>query len=194
MKVTSIKDKVILNVRTTSKHFKEIELPRMNVWYWYPFNINFTYRYTEAKNYLYLVKEKGYTGENIYKADILKRTRPLENRNGVMFHPQVFQRNMYIMDKAKNLGLPTIRTSYTMKDVQAGFERLDTMIQAVRDQIENRFIWTNEEAWYVSDTNSEEWDKLVYKQAKPEETAVLQEFGEMYTMLFIMRKLVEEEE
>lgn len=185
-------DTIKLIVRTTDKLFKTFELPKLNIHYWYPFNINFTYRYTESKNYLYLVKEKGYTGTNIYSADILKRTKPLEHRGGVMFHPQVFKRNMYIMDKAKNLGLPTIRGSYTMNDVEAGFERLGDMMQAVRDQIEQRFIWENEEAWYITDTNSEEWDELIYQQASPLELDVLQEFGEMFTMLSIMRKLVSE--
>jgi hypothetical protein len=94
------------------------------------------------------------------------------------------------MDKAKSLGLPTIRGSYTISDVEAGSVRLGDMMQAVRDQIENRFVWDNDEAWYISDTNSEEWDELIYTQATPEETAILLEFGEMYTMLSIMRKLV----
>lgn len=183
-------DTIQLIVKTTSKHFKTFELPKLNIHFWYPFNINFTYRYTESKNYLYLVKEKGYTGDNLYKADILKRTRPLEKRNGIMFNPHVFSRNMYIMDKARSLGLPTIRESYTISDVQAGFERLGDMMQAVREQIENRFIWEFDEAWYV-DNASEEWDEKVYAQATEEENKILIEFGEIYSMLSIMRKLVE---
>jgi hypothetical protein len=183
-------DTINLSVKTTSKHFKSFELPKINIHYWYPFNVNFTYRYTESKNFLYLVKEKGYTGPNLYKADILKRTRPLEKRNGIMFNPHVFSRNMYIMDKARSLGLPTIRESYTINDVQAGFERLGDCMQAVREQIENRFIWDNDEAWYV-DNASEEWDEKVYTQATEEESNALIEFGEMYSMLTIMRKLVE---
>lgn len=193
MKLTApTRGAIELIVKTTSKHQRQFILPSLNIHYWYPFNTNFTYRYTEAKNYLYLVKEKGYTGENIYKADILKRTRPLEHRNGAMFHPNVFHRNMIIINKAKTLGLPTIRESYTLESVQAGFERLGDMIQAVREQIEQRFIWGNEEAWYITDSKSEEWDEKVFAQATLEETTALQEFGEMYTMLSIMRKLVEE--
>lgn len=192
MKITAPStDTIKLNVRTTGKHYKTFELPKLNIHFWYPFNVNFTYRYTEAKDYLYLVKEKGYTGDNIYRADILKRTKPLEHRNGVMFHPNVFQRNMHIINRAKRLGLPTIREAYTLLDVIKGFELLGDMIQTVRDQIENRFIWENEEAWYVSDSASEEWDEKIYSQATAEEERALLEFGEMYTMLSIMRKLVE---
>lgn len=193
MKITAEStDTIKLTVRTTDKQTKTIKLPRLNIWYWYPFNINFTYRYTFAKDYLYLVKEKGYTGDNLYRADILKRTKPLEHRGGVMFHPQVFQRNMYIIERAKELGIPTIKSVFTLQDVEAGFEKLGDIIQTVRDQIENRFIWDNENAWYVSDTNSEEWDEKVYGQATPLEIKALQEFGEIYTMLSIMRKLVTE--
>lgn len=193
MKLTApSNDTIKLIIKTTSKHYKTFELPKLNIWYWYPFNVNFTYRYTESKNYLYLVKEKGYTGDNLYRADILKRTKPLEHRGGVMFHPQVFQRNMYIIERAKELGIPTIKSVFTLQDVEAGFEKLGDIIQTVRDQIENRFIWDNENAWYVSDTNSEEWDEKVYGQATPLEIKALQEFGEIYTMLSIMRKLVTE--
>lgn len=183
-------DTITLSVKTTNKHFKYFELPKLNIHYWYPFNTNFTYRYTESKNYLYLIREKGYTGDNLYRVDILKRTKPLEHRGGIMFHPYVFQRNMYIIDKAKSYGLPTIREAYTLESVQAGFERLGDMMQAVREQIEQRFIWENDDAWYV-DSTSEDWDEQVYSQATTEESTALLEFGEMYSMLNIMRKLVE---
>lgn len=191
MKLQALPDKVKLSVKTTSKHFKDFNLPKMNIHYWYPFNLNFTYRYTEAKDYLYLVKEKGYTGANIYRADILKRTKPLENKNGVMFHPQVFFRNKQIMLHAKSLGLPIISEAYTMQDVQKGFNMLDSMIQSVREDLENRFVWNNEDAWYITDTNSEEWDENLYSHATVEELTNLQQYGEIYSMLTLMRKLCE---
>lgn len=191
MKLTAFSDSIKLSVKTTSKHFKDFNLPKLNIHYWYPFNLNFTYRYTEAKDFLYLVKEKGYTGANIYRADILKRTKPLESKNGVMFHSEVFQRNMVVMAKAKELGLPTIREAYTMQDVQRGFNLLDSVIQSTREKMEDRFVWANEDAWYITDTNSEEWDEKVYSHATSKELFELQLYGEMYTMLSIMRKLVE---
>jgi hypothetical protein len=184
-------DKITLQVQTTGDEVAEFLLPVMNVHYWYPFNINFTYRYTNSKGYLYLVKERDYTGENLYKVDILKRTKPLEDRNGIMFHPSVYQRNKFIIEKAKSLGLPVITGVYDMPTVDKGFKQLDQLIKLVKSRIEERFLESDDEAWYAPEIPTEDWDQAVYEHAKEEELTYLQEFGEMYTMLSLMRKIIE---
>ncbi|MCB5366921.1 hypothetical protein LIP24_09755 [Collinsella aerofaciens] len=180
---------VYLEVLTTGKEIKTFVLPAKNIHYWYPFNINFSYRYTEAKGFLYLVKEKSYEGKNYYNVDILKRTKALSKRDGVPFNPDVFKRNMYIIEKAKNIGLPTIIDDFTMEDVKEGFKTLSDTIVAVRDRIESRYIEKNGEPMYTQSIFSEEWDELVYSQMTEEEEEALIELGEMYCMLTVMRKL-----
>jgi hypothetical protein len=184
-------DKIKLQVQTTDGEVKEVLLPTMNVHYWYPFNINFSYKHTDSKNYLYLVKERDYVGGNLYKVDILKRTKPLENRNGVMFHPNVYQRNKYIIEKAKSFGLPVITEPYKLDDVEEGFHQLSTLIKLIKGRIEDRFFDKNEDAWYSPDIPTDEWDQAVYRYAKQDELTYLQELGEMYTMLSLMRKIAE---
>lgn len=182
---------VKLVVPTTGNEIKEFKLPSRNAWYWYPFNVNFTYKYSEAKGYMYLVKDRDFEGPNLYKVDILKKTKPLEDRSGVMFHPQVYMRNRYIMDKARSLGVPTINEQYTLEDVERGFKVVRALMEVVKKRIEDRYFEKDEDAWYAPDTPTEEYDAAVYSHAKKDEKEYLQEFGEMYTMLCLMRKIAE---
>jgi hypothetical protein len=184
-------DKITLQIQTTGDEVKEFLLPIMNVHYWYPFNINFTYRYTNSKGYLYLIKERDYLGENLYKVDILKRTKPLEDRNGVMFHPNVYQRNKYIIEKAKSFGLPVITEVYKLEDVERGFGQISTLVKVIKGRVEDRFFDKNEDAWYSPEIPTDEWDQAVYAYAEEDELIYLQELGEMYTMLSLMRKIAE---
>lgn len=190
MRLTVESGKINLAVPTTDKGVKNYELSMENVFYWYPFNVNFYYRYSRSKQFIYLVKEEDYHGENVYNVDILKRSKRLENRNGVMIHPHVYKRNMYIMGRAKDLGLPTMREEYTIQDVEGGFSRLDVLIRTVKDSIENRLLDSGEEEKHLQ-SGSDEWDKEVYSIATEKELQVIQEFGEMYAMLTVMRKIAE---
>lgn len=180
---------VYLEVLTTDKEYKVFVFPSKNLHYWYPFNINFTYKYTEAKGFLYLVKEKSYEGKNYYNVDILKRTKALPKRDGVPFNEEVYKRNMHIIEKAKKIGLPTIIDDFTEDDVKEGFKLLSDAIEVVRNRIENRYIRKYEEPMYTQSIFSEEWDESIYAQMTDEEQEALVEFGEMYCMLNIMRKL-----
>ncbi|QIW88712.1 hypothetical protein P59_115 [Bacillus phage P59] len=189
--IVAHEDKIKLQVHTTGDEVKEFLLPVMNVHYWYPFNINFSYMYTNSKGYLYLVKERDYTGENLYKVEILKKTKPLEDRNGIMFHPNVYQRNKYIIEKAKSLGLPVITGAYDIHDVNTGFKQLSSLIKLIKGRIEDRYMENDDDAWYSPEIPTDEWDQAAYKHATEDELTYLQEFGEMYTMLTLMRKIAE---
>ena len=183
---------VTLKVNTTGGTIKEINLPAENIHFWYPFNVNFTYRYTDAKGYLYLVKERDYTGPNVYKVDILKRTKQLEEMDGTFLHPAVLERNSYIIGKANMLGLPTLmEADYSLERVEKGFKQLDQLISIVKTVVQNRFIESQPETIFPPAIPTEEWDRAVYAGANDKELEALQEFGEMYTMLTLMRKIAE---
>lgn len=182
---------VTLNVRTTGKETLDITVSKRNVHYWYPFNINFSYRYTESKRFLYLIKEKGYTGKNHYGVDILKRTRALGDRDGVMFHPEVYKRNTYIMEKAKALGIKTVEDQYEMRDVEQGYKIVNAAFKAIKNLIEDRYVSQHEDEELHSQLfPTEEWDEAVYSCMTEEESEAMQEIGEVYTMLSLMRKIV----
>lgn len=184
-------EELVLQVQTTGDTTKDIGLPLQHLHYWYPFNINFTYRYSNSKRFMYLVKERDYTGENLYHVDILKKTKPLGHRDGIMFHPYVYKRNRYIIDKAHSLGLPVINRVFTKDIVDQGFMKLRELISVIKEPIIDRFMENDDNAWYTPDSPTDEWDAAVYEHATAAELEVLQEFGEMYTMLTLMRKVIE---
>lgn len=185
------KNQIMLEVESTTKEVLEFFFPAVNVHYWYPFNLNFTYRHSDSKKILYLVEEKGYAGENIYNAETLKRSKRLPQRNGVMFHSGVFHRNMYIMAKAKELGIPVIKQQYDSADVQRGFDIIAEAIAAIKLQIEDRYMDKCDEATLFQYIPNEDWDQAIYEYIAPEERKELTELGEMYNMLVLMKKLHE---
>lgn len=190
MKLEVKDSKVTLTVSTTDKEFKEYEVTPHKVYYWYPFNVNFFYKYSNSKRFLYLVKEKDYTGENIYNVDILKRSKPLGQRKGVMFHPYVYKRNRYIIDKARDLGIPTLKDNYDLRDVQKGFEDLDLVTQTVKGRVEDRYIAYGG-TLEAPKVPNDDWDEAVYNVMTTEEQEIFHELGEMYAMLTVMRKIAE---
>jgi hypothetical protein len=193
MKLIPLFHDVLLEVETTQEdELKEFHLPKHDLHYWYPFNINFFYKYTNSKDYLYLVKEKGFEGPNYYGVDILKRTKPLGEKNGVMFNPEVYKRNKKIMKLAQSLKIPTIDSSYTMEDVQAGFRQLDDCMHLLKLQAEERYKAASGEFIYVQSVMDEDRDQEVFEHMLPIEQEMLIELGEIYVMLNLMRKLAEE--
>ncbi|AMO25989.1 hypothetical protein Blue_166 [Bacillus phage Deep Blue] len=189
MKLMNISEKeILLELKTTDKKLEEICLPKENIHFWYPFNINFYYKHSSAKGYMYLVQDKHFEGDNIYNTTILKRTKKLMKLDGVPLHPAVYERNTHIMDVAFELGIPTIAQDYTSESVQHGFDTLAASMGEVRDWIEERYIKASGKS--TPPVNTEKWDREMYKHATEEELTFLQECGEIYTMLSVMRKLV----
>lgn len=193
MKLITAFNCVVLEVETTQENdLADFSFPNRDLHYWYPFNINFFYKYTNSKDYLYLVKEKGYEGPNHYGVDILKRTKPLGEKNGVMFNPAVYKRNKHIMKTAHSIGVPTIDSSYTMEEVQAGFMKLSDIMEFVKLQAEKRYMAENGEILYSQSVMDEDRDEEIFEYMLPIEREMLIEFGEIYVMLNLMRKLIEE--
>jgi len=184
-----------LEVKTTGQEKKDFLLPVENIQYWYPFNVNFSYVYSDAREQLYLVMDKEYKsrgGKDYYGTDILKNTQPLEELNGTMFHQKVYDRNNYIMVRAKFLGLKkTLLEEYTIEDVEQGFNRLHTVVKSIKNKIEARVTIGSDELLYAPARRSEDWDKMIYDNATLEEWELLEEIGEIYSMLSLMRKIKE---
>lgn len=189
--LTTLQDDIILEVETTGEETREFDFPSRHIHYWYPFNLNFFYKYTNSKNFLYLVKDKNYEGPNYYGVDILKRTKPLDKKHGVMFHPAVYDRNMRIIFRARQLGIATIDSSFTTEDVQEGFNLLSMAIAMVKRSGEERYVAEIGEDDYPQPLMSEEWDEIIYSYLTEKEEEFLIEFGEIYCMLNLMRKLAE---
>lgn len=177
---------VVLKVPTTDKGETVFVFPTKNVHYWYPFNINFSYKYSDSKRYLYLMKEKDYEGTNYYDVTILKKTKPLETKDWTMFHQKVYDRNMYIIALATKMGIVTIDKKYTAEDTVYGFEKVARMIEALKNSIYRRAFGFSE---LNQPLHTEGWDEEIYSDMTDKETEMMIEFGEIYAMLTVMKKL-----
>ncbi|AMB18681.1 anti-sigma factor [Bacillus phage Eldridge] len=175
---TTIKTEELLNleVRTTSQGKKDYVLPIQGIFQWYPFNVNFAYMHSESRNQMYLVKLPCYKGENLYDTEVLKHSEPLEELAGTLVNWKVFQRNTWIMLRASQLGVPkTLLDEYTMEDVKEGYEVLHNVHSKLQDQLYDRL----------------EVEESIYDVATKSELEFLEELGEMYAMLNLMRKIKE---
>lgn len=191
MKLEKKGESMFLTVDTTDKQDITQQVPKENIHYWYPFNINFHYKYSKAEGYLYLVKDAMYEGDNHYKADILKRTKKLNKRDGVMFHPHIYRRNRYIMSKARTIGVVTLIDDFTSKDVTLGYQKLRDITNAVIEgRVEKRILESMGEDIQYNEEYEGDWVDLVYNSLTPKEEETLLEVGEMYVMLSVMRKLL----
>lgn len=178
---------VTLRVFTRGKDLEDVVLPKENIHYWYPFNTNFSYRCSSAKKSLYLIKERSHVGENVYGVDTLKKTKPLDIKDGVPYHPQVHRRNLQVIDRAKQLGIVTIEDNFTLALTVAGFQTVCNCIDAIKSRAQERV--DDEEIQGVHTHLNEEWDERVYEKLTKEEGVFLLELGEIYGMLTVMRKL-----
>lgn len=161
-----------------------ITLPKKNIHYWYPFNSNFFYRYSEPEKMMYLSKDTRYKGENIYNIDILKRTKPLQQVGAVPFHPYVYRRNKYIIMKANRLGLPTIDKEYDILDIETAFKKVGDLI----DEVTKNAIKRVEQDYQNEEKTIPQWEAIIEKHTNDEEKKKYEELGEVYTMLILMKK------
>lgn len=184
-------DYVKLEIPKTDEGWKTIELPKRGIQYWYPFNSNFYYQYSTKKEFMYIVKDKKFKGENYYKADILKRSKPLKYSGEIPLNPKVYRRNREIIRNAKKLGIPTIDEMFDEEDVKNGFMLLKDLLDGLKEDIETRLLEeSNELDELISDLGSDR-EKTIYDNLTEYESEDLVIIGEMYAMMGIMRKLAE---
>lgn len=162
-----------------------VTIPKRNIHYWYPFNTNFFYRYSEPKEMMYLSKDARYKGENIYNIDILKRTKPLQQVGNIPFHPYVYKRNKYIILKANKLGIPTIDKKYDIVDIESGFEKVGNMI----DELSKKTIERVEQDYQEKEEKTiPQWEFIIENYTSEEDKKEYEMLGEIYTMLVLMKK------
>lgn len=189
--VVDDKEMVTLKVVSTKGELKGVALPTEGIYKWYPFDVNFFYKFAETGQYLYLVPVKDFQGKNHYEVYSLEKSPPLKQINGEYVHTRVYERNKYIMHKASQLGIKTLRDTFTKKDVQDGFDKVREAIEDIKSTLENRYLQDGTDAWLPFEQPSEEWDSKVYRMATEDEHDLLDELGEMYTMLTVMRKITD---
>lgn len=194
MRLVSVLDHGIkLQLSTTDQETVTILIPKKNIHFWYPFNLGFYYKYSAAKEYMYLVQDKHYDRGNVYGTDILKRTKELPiTEDDVPYNEPVFKRNVQIIMKARFMGIPTITDSYDLNKINEGFEIVSDHMQYIKEKIEKRYMekYMTKVESYQPVQQTEEWDKQIYQCARAAELGELELLGEIYNMLVLMKKLL----
>ncbi|ALA07768.1 hypothetical protein BC01_190 [Bacillus phage BC01] len=194
MRLVSVLDHGIkLQLSTTDQETYTILVPKKDIHFWYPFNLGFYYKYSAAKEYMYLVKDKHYDLGNVYGTDILKRTKELPiNEDDVPFNEPVYNRNVCVMDKARLMGIPTVTDNYDLNQVEHGFKTVSDQMQYIKERMEERYMekYITKIESYQPVQQTEEWDKQVYRCAQAAEMEELGWLSEIYNMLVLMKKLL----
>jgi hypothetical protein len=171
----------------TLNDIEVVEVPLQDLYLWYPFNINYEYRYSKKNSYMHLVAITGRTGDDVYKMEEPSNSPRMVHLGNTFYNEAVAERNKTIIWRAHNLGISTLDDEFNYTDVQNGFSDLDVFIQTVKDRIEDRVDPADFEG-HLSKPDMK--DRAIYAQATDTELRRLQEFGEIYTMLSLMRKMV----
>lgn len=194
MRLVSVLDHGIkLQLSTTDQETVTILIPKKDIHFWYPFNLGFYYKYSAAKEYMYLVQDKHYERSNVYGTDILKRTKELPiNEDDVPYNEPVFVRNVKVITKAHIMGIKSVVDDYTLDDVDKGFKIVSEAMQYIKEKIENRYMekYITKVESYQPVQQTEEWDKQVYRCAQGTEMEELEMLSEIYNMLVLMKKLL----
>lgn len=182
-------DQLVLTVPTTNDkdHIIRMVLPKTNIHYWYPFNINFYYQHSAAKNFLYLIEGNDYLGPNIYGAGILKKSKPVGDKDGTLYHDKVCQCNLQTIEKAKAMNLPVITEEFTSNDLKNGFLDVRDKLEEIKDQVFKRNIHKFNQGKDHMSIPDEEY-LLKHMNSKEEDTFTF--LGEVLGMFGVMRKLI----
>ncbi|QEG04183.1 hypothetical protein [Bacillus phage BC-T25] len=187
--VSVLEHGIKMQLSTTDQESYTILIPKKDIHFWYPFNLGFYYKYSAAKEYMYLVQDKHYDRWNVYGTDILKRTKELPiTEDDVPYNEPVFNRNILVIGKAHSMGIKSVMSDYTMDDVEKGFEIVSDAMQDIKGVLELRSMQRTK--GYATPQHLEELDKQIYREAKAHEMEELAMLGEIYNMLVLMKKLL----
>lgn len=175
--------------------FSGIDLDKLYMWY--PMNICYVYRYQEPRDRLYLYPVKN-PPENIdYEYEERLRTKPaevvIENIGSEMMCENVMKDNVELAIIADGLGLPhLLKYGYTLEETKQGIRRLLAMLDDVKQTLEDRI--EGDKLKEYREMPLLERENVLYSYATEEELEEMKQFGKLYTMINLMRKIAKERE
>lgn len=193
--VKKTEEEIILILETTSsdvEEVKELTLPLDKLLYWYPLNMNYTYKFANSKQIMYLVKDPTYKGEPLYETKLLKYAEELPLRDGIPFNESVYERNNQVMAFAVKSNILDMYGHLNADTLEESVICTINYMKEFRQVLQKRFILdeTRDTDESVSVTNDkEDLDLILYSYATEDEMRDLNMMGEVYTLLNLMRRL-----
>lgn len=188
-------EEITLILETTSSDVEEVRamtLPIDKLLYWYPLNMNYTYKFANSKHIMYLVKDPTYKGKPIYETKLLKYAEELPLKDGVPFNESVFNRNTKVVEFAMKKEILSIYGNPNLSTIEEGVICTIKYMKDFRKELQKRFIL--DEAREIDESldvtsDKEDLDIILYSYATEEEMKDLNMMGEVYTLLNLMRRL-----
>lgn len=178
------------------KEFKGLDLNRL--YQWYPMNISYVLRYQEPRDRLYLYQTRNpaiipdYDFE--YRARIKPKNTVIQDIGEDMVCVNVMKDNIKLCMLAISLGLPhMLMEEYTQDEVKAGIVEVLDLHDSVKGVLEKR-IEDNGEFKEFRKLPLQEQDIMLYSYATDKEKDEFRQFGKLYTMLNLMRKIAKRRE
>lgn len=188
-------EEITLILETTSSDVEEVKvltLPLDKLLYWYPLNMNYTYKFANSKQIMYLVKDPTYKGEPLYETKLLKYAEELPLRDGIPFNESVYERNNQVMAFAVKSGILDIYGHLNVGTIEDSILVTINYMKDFRKVLQNRFILDEnrgmDDAVSVT-SDKEDLDIILYSYATEEEMTDLNMMGEVYTFLNLIRRL-----
>lgn len=200
MKTTFIsKDTGVLTYKTSTYEEQTVEFPADSIQDWYPFDLNYTYRYSATNKRFFLVLLELEAETKRYNVHS-NRDRSISNtavfRPTDWYCPEVKIENAKVIQYAKDLGLKTIEDDLTYSQVCATIRILGDKEQELFRNLENDvFDRLKSEPSYDKllstflKMGNEDRYSFILNKISQEDKEKLKAFGQMYCMYGIMRKM-----
>lgn len=187
-----------VQVGNIKENIKFTGLDLDKVYQWYPMNISYKYRYQEPRGRLYLYPVKNPPRNPDYEYEERQRTKPegvvIEDIGPDMMCTNVMKDNIALVIQADSLGLPhLLKANYSLEETKKGIKKLLKMLDDVKDTLENRLAKEEDLGKYRKKTLQEQ-DYVLYSYASGEEIKQMKQFGKLYSMLNLMRKIAKARE
>lgn len=199
-------DTFIMTVETTEGGTKDLEIRVQDIDDVYPFNSNYMYKYSPTRDAFYLCKDRKYKNLDVYDhsvgdTDIVFMERRLDGHVSNPFQTFVAHRNFEVQEKAQQMGIPVLwdylnQEKITKNDIKVGHRKLADAIDKLNERIEKRYLSTLSaeevlEDRHMPNSGDEDWYATIYAVATPEEEHEFIMYGEIYTMLRLLRRIIE---
>lgn len=198
-KINETKGKVL--VKATEGHEKAFHYHLETLFDWYPLNPKYDYLYSRKNNKMYIVQKE---------PSLPTHYGVTQNKDRInedyacfyldeWFNPEVSRENKTVFANARRWGIITPQETYTIGRVQRDLVKVGDILKILFEleeehlerNIKNHEIdITYEELSQIMKSNREDYVTEVFKMNNTENENY-QKLGEIYTMLQLMRKIVE---
>ncbi|AEZ50404.1 hypothetical protein BPS13_0225 [Bacillus phage BPS13] len=155
--------------------------PKVNMVFWYPLNNGYEYKHSDARDFMYLTKDKLATVD-VYKVVRAKRAKKLPQKNGIPFSQDIFNKNLTTLKWAKKNGYVEYDRNYVFTgDYAESIKNVLTDLRTLESELKHRYY--EKYMWVAEDVINDIADYKYPEVATAAELNRIKLFGETYAYL-----------